>query len=256
MLVIFLLFKGIVMFYFDVVNNKKVIKSDLIKAEHFFTTRDSIIKSKEPENEKIVETNKKDICNYLNIEYENLLYPSQTHTSNVQLAVLGKKEYPETDGLIVNDSNIAIFLNFADCTPIILYDEIKNIGAICHAGWRGTAGNIVTNTIKIMQNEFNCKVSDISAAIGPAICFNCYDVGEEVLEKLKLTVSDFNGLLEIRNNKIYVDLKGINAKQLKDCGVHKIDIAPFCTCCNNDLFFSYRKEHGTTNRHSAVLKIN
>ena len=243
------------MFYTCKINNKTVFKSDLIKTEHFFTTRESIIKSKEPEYSDIVEQNKKDICTYLNIPYENLLSPSQTHTSNVQSASIKQKAYPETDGLITASDDIAIFLNFADCTPLVFYDEVKNIGAVSHAGWRGTAGNIATKTINKMIEDFGCNPKNISAAIGAAISMCCYNVGEEVFEKLKATVSDFSGLYEERNGEIFVDLKGINARQIEECGVNKIDIAPYCTCCNNDLFFSYRKENATTNRHSAVLKI-
>lgn len=243
------------MFYTTKINNKTVIKSDLIKTEHFFTTRESIIKSKEPEYFDTVEKNKKDICNYLKIPYENLLSPSQTHTSNVQLAVSGQKDYPETDGLIVNTNDVAIFLNFADCTPLMFYDEVKNIGAISHAGWRGTAGNIATKTIKKMINDFNCNPENISAAIGAAISMCCYNVGEDVFEQLKSTVSDFSDLYEEREGTIFVDLKRINARQIEECGINKIDIAPYCTCCNNDSFFSYRKENATTNRHSAVLKL-
>ena len=33
------------------------------------------------------------------------------------------------------------------------------------------------------------------------------------------------------------------------------DVCPYCTVCNNDLFFSYRNENATTNRHSAVIKL-
>ncbi|MBR6098497.1 peptidoglycan editing factor PgeF [bacterium] len=227
----------------------------MIKTEHFFTTRESIIKTKEPDYTQTVEKNKYSICDYLNIKYENLISPSQTHTSNIQLAKSEQKIYPETDGLITNTTDIAIFLNFADCTPVIFYDETENIGAIAHAGWRGTAANIAGKTVQKMISDFSSKPENITAAIGPAIGFCCYNVGEEVYEKLKATVNDFNGLSEIRNGEIFVDLKRINARQLEECGIKNIDIAPYCTCCNNDLFFSYRKENATTNRHSAVLKI-
>ena len=243
------------MFYTTFINNKKVIKSDLIKAEHFFTTRESIIKSKEPEFYDVVENNKKNICKYLNISYEKLISPSQTHSSNISEAKAEIASYPNTDGLITTTKDIAIFLNFADCTPLIFYDEVKNIGAVTHAGWRGTAQMIAKKTINKMKEEYDCNTKNISVAIGPAISLCCYDVGEEVYNELKSTVSDFKDLFEIRNNKIFVDLKGINAHQIYECGVEKIDIAPYCTCCNNDLFFSYRKENGTTNRHSALLKI-
>lgn len=106
-----------------------------------------------------------------------------------------------------------------------------------------------------MIDEFGSKADNIIAIIGPAISLCCYNVGQEVFEKLKETVSDFEGLYEIRNGEIFVDLKGINKRQLEECGVQKIDICPYCTVCDNDMFFSYRKENSTTNRHSAILKL-
>lgn len=244
------------MFYFSKIDGKSVLKSDMIKAEHFFTTRESIIKSKEPDFGEIVKANKQRICEYLGIANDRLISPKQTHTSNVEVVSESKKEYPDTDALIAASPDVAIFLNFADCTPLIFYDEDKNIGAVSHAGWRGTAANIATNTINKMISLYGSDPKNITAAIGPAIGFCCYNVGEEVYTKLKSTVKDFEGLSEVRNGEIFVDLKRINARQIAECGVNKIDIAPYCTCCNNDMFFSYRKENGTTNRHSAVLKIN
>ena len=92
---------------------------------------------------------------------------------------------------------------------------------------------------------------DIIAVIGPAIGICCYEVSEEVRDKLLQTVKNSDGLYNNRN----VDLKGINARQLQEVGVEKIDICPYCTSCNNDLFFSYRKENGTAKRHFAVLEL-
>ena len=74
---------------------------------------------------------------------------------------------------------------------------------------------------------------------------------------MKETVKDFEGLSEIRQGNIFINLKGINRQQLIEVGVkpENIDICPYCTVCNNDLFFSYRNENATTNRHSAVIKL-
>lgn len=247
---------NIYMFYFDEIKGKKVLKSDMLNGvTHFFTTRETVIKTKEPEFEKIVEENKNIICDFLNITKEELISPKQTHTSNVEIANIKRNDYPETDGLILNNKEQAVFLNFADCTPVILYDKKLNIGAVSHAGWRGTAGRIAVKTLKKMQNELGSMPENITAVIGPAISLCCYNVGKEVYEKLKETVSDFEGLYEIRDDEIYVDLKNINARQLNDAGVKNIDVCPYCTCCDNDMFFSYRKENATTNRHSAVLKL-
>ena len=74
---------------------------------------------------------------------------------------------------------------------------------------------------------------------------NCVNIG------LLSTVTDRENLSLNRN----VDLKRINARQLEEIGVEKIDICPYCTSCNNDLFYSYRKENGTKERHYAVMMI-
>lgn len=244
------------MFYFEKINGKNILKSDLIKgAEAFFTTREICIKSKEDNMQNIVAENRKTICNYLKINEKNLITPSQTHTANIDIAIETRHEYPDTDALILTKKNIAIFLNFADCTPVILYDEKQNIGAIAHAGWRGTAEKIAPLTVEKMMTDFSSNPENIIAVIGPAIGYCCYNVGEDVFEKLSTTVFDFEGLSEIRQGNIYVNLKGINERQLKEYGIKKIDVCPYCTVCNNDYFFSYRKENATTSRHSAVLKL-
>lgn len=246
------------MFYFEQINGNRILKSDLIKrAEAFFTTRDICICDKGTRvNEDEITRNKKLIADYLGIESQNLVFPTQTHSTNIAVASISQKDYPETDGLILTKPDLAIFLNFADCTPVILYDEKQNIGAVSHAGWRGTAGKIAGMTVEKMKNEFNSNPSDVVALIGPAIGFCCYDVGEEVFEKLSASVSDFSGLYEIREGKIFVDLKNINKRQLEEAGVGRIDVCSYCTVHNNDLFYSYRNENGTTLRHSAVLKLN
>ena len=146
-------------------------------------------------------------------------------------------------------------MNFADCTPVIIYDFENKIAAVSHAGWRGTAGNIASKTVQKMKDEFGSKPKNLKSAIGPAISFCCYNVGEDVYRQLSQTVDDFSGLYEVRQGNIYVDLKGINKRQLEEAGVKEIDVCPYCTVCNNELFFSYRKENATTNRNSAVIKL-
>lgn len=244
------------MFYFDEINKKKVLKSSILNGlNHFFTTRESVIKTKEPDFESIVCENKKDICKFLNIDEKNLIYPSQTHTSNVDIAKIGVDCYPDTDGLILTNKEQAVFLNFADCTPVIIYDSSNNIAAVSHAGWRGTAGKIAVKTVEKIVKEFGSNPEELKCAIGPAISMCCYNVGKDVYEKLMDTVKLQDGLSEIRNGEIFVDLKAINKRQLEEIGVKDIDVCPYCTVCNNDLFFSYRKENATTNRHSAVIKL-
>ena len=157
-------------------------------------------------------------------------------------------EYPDTDGLILTKSKQACYLRFADCTPLIFYNPKIRIGAVSHAGWRGTAQKIGVKTVEKMGGN----PKDIIAVIGPAIGLCCYEVSDDVRSTLLETVTDHNGLTDGKN----VDLKGINARQLQEIGVEKIDICHYCTSCNNDLFYSYRRENGTQNRHFAFLMLS
>ena len=212
------------MFYFDENNSYKVLKSSLLEIDHFFTTRGVIVDDLLP----------------------NYISPQQTHSDHIEI-VDERIEYPDTDGLIITQKNIPIALRFADCTPLIFYDTKQKIGAISHAGWRGTAQKIGPKTIKKM----NSNPSNIIAIIGPAIGLCCYEVSLEVRMELLETITDTSGLTQGKN----VDLKQINARQLQEIGITEIDICPYCTSCNNDLFYSYRKENGTSERHYAMLRL-
>ncbi len=229
------------MFYVKQIEGKNVYCSDFLdNLEHFFTSRDLIVNQ-----------NLNLIGKYLNIEPENIICPNQTHKDNVEIANKYRKNYENTDALILKDNDIAIYLNFADCTPIILYDFKQNIGAIAHAGWRGTAQKIAVKTVLKMQNLYNSKPENIIAVIGPCISFKHFETSNEIVFELSKTISNTKGLF--KNN--HADLKKINERQLKEVGVKKIDICPYCTIEDNDKFFSYRKENATKLRHSAVIKL-
>lgn len=239
------------MFYFDKVLDKEVLKSDFLNGTNaFFTTKELILKSKEPENVEIIKSN----IEALKAEFDldKITSPKQTHTDNIKLA--GDIDLSETDALILTDKKTGIFLNFADCTPIIFYDKKQNIGAIAHAGWRGTASKISYKTALKLINEFNSSIENIYAVIGPSICYKCFETNEEIAIKLSETIGNTE-FIRRRGQKFYADLKRINAEQIKSLGIKNIDIADYCTCCNNDKFYSYRLENKTTNRISAFLSL-
>ncbi|MBP5698493.1 MAG: polyphenol oxidase family protein, partial [Alphaproteobacteria bacterium] len=158
----------------------------------------------------------------------------------------------KTDGLLIERKGSA-FMNFGDCTPLVFYCD--GVVLLSHAGWRGTAQNMAKISIKKMVNEYGFNPKDIKAIIGPAICKDCYNVGEDVYKELYNTVQNTQSLFKKREDKFFVDLKGINKQQLIECGVKQIDVCPYCTACGEKLFFSYRYENKTGYRHSAVVKL-
>lgn len=225
----------------------EIYYSDLVpELEHFFTTRTSD-----------VDNNRSNILKYLNITKDNLINPTQTHSSNISFAKEGIQDYPDTDAIILTNYTQAVYMRFADCTPIILYDKKANIAAIVHAGWRGTVNKIAKKTANKMLEYSKSTTNDIFVLIGPAIMPCCYNVGEEVAIKIQNSVTNYDNLIQKKNEKIFIDLKKTNQRQLTEYGIpdKNIDICRFCTSCNNDLFYSYRKENGTPNRHNAVIKL-
>ena len=131
------------MFYFEDFNGTKIMKSDMLtEVTAYFTTRGEV---SFPESKRII-------------------HPTQTHSDHVEI-VDERIDYPDTDGLILTNTEDTVYLKFADCTPLIFYDKENKIGAVSHAGWRGTAAKIGVKTINKMSANFGTKPENIVALI-------------------------------------------------------------------------------------------
>lgn len=249
------------MFYFDDFYGKKVLKSTLLEGcEHFFTTRNFPLFQGTREDLRFVAENNVDfLIDKLNIDKNSLYRCKQMHTANIEVADGCENYFENTDGIILTNPDTATFLNFADCIPIILFDPVENIGGVIHAGWRGTAAKIQQKVVQLLT-EKGSKPENIRVAIGAGIGKCCFDVKEDVFEKIfegidkTLAQSAFS--FDDKTEKYFVDLKEVNKILLNEMSVHRVDVSDYCTSCRCDVFFSYRKENGDTARHSAVLKIN
>lgn len=232
------------MFYFDEIQGKKVLKSDLLAdLEHFFTTRELCLFSKEED----MSVNRNIVEKYLGCK---MATNQPVHGVDISKVRDGKYFYYNTDALMFEQG--AAYMNFGDCTPLIF--SFGKGAMIAHAGWRGTAQNMAKVAVKKITDEYNIAPIDIKVAIGPTICLDCYEVGEDTYEALLLTVDEKGQGFSQKNGKYFVDLKQINKQQLLECGIEKIDVCPYCTACGERLFYSYRHDNHTGYRHSAVVK--
>jgi hypothetical protein len=178
------------------------------------------------------------------------------------------------DGVSTNLSAVPLLLHFADCVPVIIYEKKKELVAIVHAGWRGTAQAIAANAVALMIEEWGAEASQMVAAVGPAIGTCCYPTGEDVVEQLMLTLSSpLDGSLVkeqmaqslVKRDSLdgraeqaqpRPDLKAINAMQLLLAGVPEVDVCSFCTSCRPDLFYSHRQSGGKTGRQGAIAMMH
>lgn len=147
----------------------------------------------------------------------------------------------EADGLVTRDLNTFLCVTVADCIPLFLYDPKNNIVALAHSGWRGTLKNIVQKLVALCIQE-GSHVEDLYGAIGPHIGACCYEVSPTVAA---LFTQKFKERVVFENcGKWYVDLGQAVRTQLVDLGLSfgHIDASVSCTNCQNNLYFSYRRD--------------
>lgn len=213
--------------------------------------------------------NRRRFFHALSSDAKRLINCNQVHGTHVE--VVGEKDcgrgadrletaIPDCDGLITAEKGVPITMNYADCTPLFFYDPKKEVIALAHGGWRGTAGNIAGKTIEKMEQEFHCCREDILCAIGPAIGKDAFEVGGEVVDAFRLLFPEtlLTTLYQKKDNGKYLfDLHGANRELMKAAGIpeHHIEDCGICTFSHDDLFYSYRKSGGKTGRHMAVMEL-
>jgi len=160
----------------------------------------------------------------------------QIHSARV-LDARGRKgaQIGEGDAIISAEAGVVIGIRTADCVPILLADPETRMVACVHAGWRGTAENIIGATVDALRAR-GCNPIHLCVAIGPSIGSCCYEVGPEVSRRFDAwrpaDTRDSNAL----------DLPAINQAQLLEAGVTQIWKSGECTYCQPTRFFSFRRE--------------
>lgn len=176
-----------------------------------------------------------------------------------RVAIIGENEYGTrikgVDSLITNRRGIPLMLRFADCVPILMYDPTNNVIGIAHAGWRGTVGKVVTNTVATMQQAYGTKAQDLIAYIGPSIGPCCYQIGADVRERVEQAFPRMHEQLLHANGKLHLNLWEANGVQLRALGVEQIEIAAVCTADHTDDFYSWRRENAQTGRFGAIIAL-
>lgn len=149
------------------------------------------------------------------------------------------------DGLVSNIFPVAVVS--ADCVPVLLVDPESNVCAAVHAGWKGTLGGIIGNAVKEMV-RMGAQVQHVRAAVGPHIGACCYDVPEERAQAFIDRFGTDEKMAFQSDGKWHLDIGWANYRQLIEAGVspNHIDAPPTCTSCQNDEFFSYRKDSKET----------
>ena len=185
---------------------------------------------------------------------DRIVCSHQTHTTNVRLVteedagkgVTREREFTDVDGLITDTPGLLLATFYADCVPLFFVDVRHRAIGLSHSGWRGTVKAMGQETIKAMKEAFGTRPEDLVVCIGPSICKDCFEVGEEVVEEFKEAFAPrWHSSLFTEGKapgKYQLDLWAANRIILKEAGVpaKQIHTTNICTKCNSDYLFSHR----------------
>ena len=156
------------------------------------------------------------------------------------------------DAFVTDVPGICLITAHADCIPVQLYDPDRRVIAAVHAGWRGTALAIAAKTAELMKAKYDC--GNIRGYIGPGISKCCFETDADVPQAMREAFKWADEYISEGRaaGKFYVDLKGINARQLEEAGVRNIEVSDICTCCNES-FCSHRRNPAVNLRMASGI---
>ncbi len=203
-----------------------------------------------------VDANRALVASALGLEADDLVFMQQVHGSRVARVRRGDGDVPRTlegtDGMFTTEKGLALAVLTADCVPIALASPSREVGAVLHAGWRGTHGDIAGVALRLLREELSVDPGEVRAVLGPAIGPCCYLVEEG---RARLFVEEYgeeSGVV-IEDGGFRIDLVRANLINLVRSGLRRENIHRVggCTCCD-ERYFSFRRE-GVTGRQGAFL---
>lgn len=209
--------------------------------------------------EDVVE-NRRRACAALGVSLESLVAGEQVHGTAYHVvtrhdAGRGAKDersaLPATDILLTQTPGIMLASFYADCVPVLLADAARRAVGVVHCGWRGTWREAIRIAVAAMEHEFAVRPAELVAVMGPSIGPCCYEVSAELAGEFRRRFGEDVAA----GNRL--DLRLANVRTLTSAGVlpPAIHVAPWCTSCQQQLFFSHRGSGGRTGRLAVLLGL-
>ncbi len=181
----------------------------------------------------------------------------QVHGTDVAVVESAGREIT-ADALLTTRPNLVCCVQTADCLPLLVAARDGLEIAAIHAGWKGLATGVIENTIAKMATPASSLVVWLGPAIGP--CH--FEVGGEVREcflspsSTKSAKSEIEACFASGKNpeKFMADLYAIARLKLRSLGIADIVGGERCTHCDDEKFYSYRRD-GVTGRMLSAIYI-
>lgn len=203
------------------------------------------------DRKKDVTENRNLFFNNIGISENKIAKVNQVHGNNI---IIAEKcgNLGIGDGLITEACDIFLCGTFADCISILVFEPERQLVGLFHAGWKGVLKEIAVRGIENICKLYNVQPDNLLVGISPHIKQCCY-----VVKKDTAYLFNQKFLKKIDNEHWKLNIENTIIGQLLDVGIKEknIETSDFCTSCNEDMFFSYRRDKGKTGRMLAVIGI-
>ncbi len=178
------------------------------------------------------------------LDAEKLITLNQVHGNRCIVADKDTESNIQADAIATDISGIAIGILTADCGPVLLADEENHVIGAAHAGWRGAMRGVIQSTVDTML-KLGAKTGKIKAAVGPCICKESYEIGDDFKREFKGSGSCF----ALVGSKLHFDLPKYCKEILLSAGIlqENVDVLYVDTYAHPDDYFSYRFANQHTN---------
>jgi len=184
---------------------------------------------------------------------------TQIHSDIIQIIEKYPEKKLEGDAMLTKHPGIFLIIKTADCLPILIVDELNKVIASVHCGWKSTCKRIIKKVIRKMEDCYGSTASSLLIAMGPCIGRECYEVGEDVLDRFKKECLSTKVFLNspLQNGKYLLDLRGANYCQMIEIGVKEKNIfsVELCSHCEKYLL-SYRRDKNSAGRMLNFIGIS
>lgn len=174
---------------------------------------------------------------------DKLLSCFQVHSAKVMTVTEPWRTRPQADAMVTKVPGLALCILTADCVPVLFADPGAKIVGAAHAGWKGALGGVCEATIEAMV-ALGAERDQISAAIGPAIQQESYEVGPEFRDTFVGEHEWTDRLFKAgRDDRSHFDLVGYVRAVLLSDGVSAVDNIGDDTCAMEEEYFSNRRRN-------------
>jgi YfiH family protein len=153
------------------------------------------------------------------------------------------------DGHATRQRNLALVIQTADCMPILFSNG--ELAVAVHAGWRGIAAEVIPAGIRLFEDQIV-----ETAAIGPHITSQSFEVGNDVAEQLRAAAPIEGTVSQHRDPaKKFADLEKIASHHIRAFAPRaQIDVVGENTY-SSPLFHSYRRGKDKGERQFSFVAL-